>query len=283
MRSIITFGLAILVSVTLSLEAHGQSRKGRTASRRSAKSAAKPSAASANAARAVTTPSGLTYLITHRGEGKQPQTGEVVIVHYTGTLTNGVKFDSSRDGNEPLAFKLGAAQVIKGWDEGFARLRVGDQAILVIPPHLAYGARGAGGGVIPPDATLIFIVELIDVKATSLADMLLKTLDAKGIEVMVARFHELWSNLGQDIYTSESDLNGFGYRLLAKKRNREAIEVFKLNVEVYPQSANVYDSLAEAYATSGDKPRAIENYQKALELDPQLPSAKKALQVLTGN
>lgn len=282
MRSIITFGLAILVSITLSLEAQGQSRKGRTASRRSAKSAAKPSAASAHAARSTTTRSGLTYLFTHQGEGKQPQSGEVVIVHYTGTLTNGVKFDSSRDRNEPFAFKLGVGQVIKGWDEGIAQMHVGDLAILVIPPQLAYGARGAGG-VIPPNATLIFIVELLDVKATSLADVLSKTLEAQGVEAMVARFHELWSNIGHDIYSSESDLNGFGYRLLAKKRNREAIEVFKLNVEVYPQSANVYDSLAEAYVASGDKQRAIENYQKALELDPQLPSAKKALQALTGN
>ena len=78
-------------------------------------------------------------------------------------LTNGVKFDSSRDNGEPIQFPLCTGRVIKGWDEAFSNLRVGDQAILVIPANLAYGSRGAGG-VIPPDATLIFVVELVEVK-----------------------------------------------------------------------------------------------------------------------
>jgi peptidylprolyl isomerase len=114
-------------------------------------------------ATAITTPSGLTYLITKKGTGRQPKKGNTVVVQYTGMLTNGVKFDSSRDNAEPFQFTLGIGQVIKGWDEGFSNLRVGDQAILVIPPTLAYGSKGAGG-VIPPDATLIFVVELVDVK-----------------------------------------------------------------------------------------------------------------------
>ena len=119
-------------------------------------------------AAAITTPSGLTYLITKKGMGRQPKKGETVIVHYTGMLTNGVEFDSSRDRNEPFEFKLGTGKVIKGWDEGFSNLRVGDHAILVIPSDLAYGSRGAGG-VIPPDSKLIFVVELVDVKSESLA------------------------------------------------------------------------------------------------------------------
>lgn len=113
---------------------------------------------------AVKTPSGLTYLITHKGTGALAKPGQTVSVHYTGTLTNGIKFDSSRDRNEPISFVLGAGRVIKGWDEGIGKMRIGDQAILVIPPDIAYGTRGAGGGVIPPDATLIFIVELVDAK-----------------------------------------------------------------------------------------------------------------------
>jgi len=112
---------------------------------------------------AITTASGLTYAITHRGEGRQPLAGETVVVNYTGLLGNGKKFDSSLDRGQPFSFKLGVGQVIKGWDEGIGKLHVGDQATLIIPPQLAYGARGAGG-VIPPDATLIFIVELLDVK-----------------------------------------------------------------------------------------------------------------------
>lgn len=86
-----------------------------------------------------------------------------MILNYTGTLANGLKFDSSHDRNEPLTFKLGAGQVIKGYDEGLSKLRVGDQAILVIPGKLGYGPAGIPN-VIPPDATLIFIIEVVDAK-----------------------------------------------------------------------------------------------------------------------
>lgn len=115
---------------------------------------------------AVTTPSGLTYLITKKGTGPLLKAGDTVILNYTGTLTNGVKFDSSHDRGEPLAFKLGGGRVIKGWDEGVSKLRVGDQAILVIPGKLAYGPNGIAN-VIPPDATLIFVIEVLDVKVQS--------------------------------------------------------------------------------------------------------------------
>ena len=119
---------------------------------------------------AITTPSGLTYLITKKGTGRQLKAGDTVILNYTGTLTNGMKFDSSHDRDRPLEFKLGAGRVIKGWDEGVAKLRVGDHAVLVIPGKLAYGPKGVPN-VIPPDATLIFIIEVIDVKATSLTEV----------------------------------------------------------------------------------------------------------------
>ena len=114
-------------------------------------------------AAAITTPSGLTYLITKKGTGPQLKAGDTVILNYTGTLTNGVKFDSSHDHNEPFSFKLGAGRVITGWDEGVAKLHVGDHAILVIPGKLAYGPKGIPD-VIPPDATLIFIIEVVDAK-----------------------------------------------------------------------------------------------------------------------
>lgn len=112
---------------------------------------------------AVTTESGLTYIITKKGDGAQVKAGDEVIVNYTGMLTNGAKFDSSLDRNEPFSFTVGAGLVIKGWDEGLQKLRVGDHAILTIPAEIGYGARGAGG-VIPPNATLIFIIEVLGVK-----------------------------------------------------------------------------------------------------------------------
>ena len=111
-------------------------------------------------AKEVTTPSGLKYVELHEGTGATPKTGQKVVVHYTGTLEDGTKFDSSRDRNQPFDFKLGAGQVIKGWDEGLSTMKVGGRRKLIIPPDLGYGARGAGG-VIPPNATLIFDVELL--------------------------------------------------------------------------------------------------------------------------
>ena len=109
------------------------------------------------------TESGLRYQIIQKGSGKQAEKGKKVSVHYQGALDNGMVFDSSYKRKEPIDFTLGIGQVIEGWDEGIALLQVGDKARFVIPSYLGYGSRGAGG-VIPPDATLVFDVELMDVK-----------------------------------------------------------------------------------------------------------------------
>ena len=97
------------------------------------------------------------------GTGAEAKAGQTVSVHYVGTLTDGKKFDSSRDRGKPFEFKLGAGQVIKGWDQGVAGMKIGGLRKLTIPPHLGYGARGAGG-VIPPNATLVFEVELLGLR-----------------------------------------------------------------------------------------------------------------------
>jgi len=108
----------------------------------------------------VTTASGLQYIDVVVGSGDTPSQGAMVSVHYTGWLTSGKKFDSSYDRNAPFRFKLGQGQVIKGWDEGVASMSKGGKRRLILPPELAYGTRGAGN-TIPPDATLVFDVELI--------------------------------------------------------------------------------------------------------------------------
>jgi len=114
----------------------------------------------------ITTPSGLQYDDTTVGDGAEAKAGQDVTVHYTGWLYNdgqqGAKFDSSKDRNDPFGFSLGAGMVIKGWDEGVAGMKIGGKRTLIIPPQLGYGARGAGG-VIPPNATLKFDVELLGV------------------------------------------------------------------------------------------------------------------------
>jgi len=110
----------------------------------------------------MTTDSGLVYEELTEGQGEVAQAGRRVSVHYTGWLTNGTKFDSSKDRNEPFDFPLGAGHVIRGWDEGVQGMKVGGARKLTIPPQLGYGGRGAGG-VIPPNATLVFEVELLEI------------------------------------------------------------------------------------------------------------------------
>jgi peptidylprolyl isomerase len=115
----------------------------------------------------LTTASGLQIIDSKEGTGATPQTGQTCVMHYTGWLyengQKGKKFDSSVDRNEPFEFKIGVKQVIAGWDEGVGSMKVGGKRTLIIPPALGYGARGAGG-VIPPNATLMFDVELLAVK-----------------------------------------------------------------------------------------------------------------------
>jgi FKBP-type peptidyl-prolyl cis-trans isomerase FkpA len=122
-----------------------------------------PAPQSSQPAKEITMPDGLKITDDQVGTGTEAQAGKTVSVHYTGWLLDGTKFDSSKDRNQPFSFPLGRGQVIKGWDEGVAGMKVGGKRTLVIPPDLGYGARGAGG-VIPPNATLKFEVELLDVK-----------------------------------------------------------------------------------------------------------------------
>lgn len=110
----------------------------------------------------ITTPSGLQYLDVTIGNGDTAQAGQTVTVHYTGWLTDGSKFDSSKDRNDPFQFNLGAGEVIRGWDEGVQGMQVGGVRKLTIPASLGYGARGAGRDI-PPNATLVFEVELLGV------------------------------------------------------------------------------------------------------------------------
>ena len=147
-----TLILVLIVSVAL----FAQTKK-------PAKGSPKTDGPTAVTGKPVTTASGLQYWDIKKGTGKLAEKGKNVSVHYTGWLTDGKEFDSSRDSGEPIQFDLGTGQVIKGWDEGIAGMKVGGKRQLRIPPALGYGARGAGSAI-PPNATLVFDVELMGVK-----------------------------------------------------------------------------------------------------------------------
>jgi peptidylprolyl isomerase len=114
----------------------------------------------------IVTESGVKYYDIEEGDGRVPNLGEEITVHYTGWLEDGTRFDSSLLQGQPIPFVLGTGQVIAGWDEGFTDMKIGGKRQLIIPPELAFGEAGSGGGVIPPNATLIFEMELLDVSVT---------------------------------------------------------------------------------------------------------------------
>jgi FKBP-type peptidyl-prolyl cis-trans isomerase FkpA len=128
-----------------------------------ATTAPKTAAAHTKPAKTVTLPDGLKYTDVVVGKGARPMPGRTAVVHYVGTFPDGKKFDSSRDRNEPLEFPLGAHKVISCWDEGVATMRVGGRRKLICPPGIAYGAKGYPGAI-PPNATLLFDVELLGLK-----------------------------------------------------------------------------------------------------------------------
>ncbi len=229
----------------------------------------------------VTTPSGLKYIVIEKKDGVKAEEGKAVEVHYTGYLLDGKVFDSSIDRNEPIEFVLGKDPIIKGWIEAISIMNTGDKLRLIIPPDLAYGKNGSGN-VIPPDATLVFDVELISVSEpkTPISDMLMLTCIQKDVNAAVEQYWELKSS-GGDMYNfKENQLNSLGYQLLQLGKTKDAIVILQLNAEVYPNSANVYDSLGEAYMIDGNKELAANNYNKSLELNPKNDNARKMLENL---
>ena len=162
----------------------------------------------------VTTSSGLQYAIIAPGSGPQPEPGQVVIAHYTGTLPDGTVFDTTRKDGKPFAFTLDRKQVIKGWDEGFALLHVGDKAVFVIPAALAYGDQTRGP--IPANSTLRFEVELVELKGRALADLLQETIDTAGLDATKQKFSESKAGGFAGLHVDEGQLNGLGYRYLGK-------------------------------------------------------------------
>lgn len=229
----------------------------------------------------VATSSGLKYIVMKTGTGKQAKNGKAVEVHYTGYLTDGKKFDSSRDRGVPIEFTLGEGQVIKGWDEGIALMRVGGKMRLIIPPELGYGSK-AIGDLIPANSTLIFDVELMSVHKPlkPIIDTMLLVIMDKGVKQAIEVYYDLRDEYEKDYDFKEAQLNTLGYQLMQGGKVKDAIEIFKLNVEQFPDSFNTYDSLGEGYMTDGNTKLAIKNYEKSLELNPNNENGKKMLEKL---
>jgi tetratricopeptide (TPR) repeat protein len=229
----------------------------------------------------IATKSGLKYLVLAKGTGAHAELNKNVEVHYTGYLLDGKVFDSSVERGDPIEFILGTGQVIPGWDEGIALMNVGDKLRLIIPSNLAYGEKGAGK-VIPPNSTLIFDVELMGIgdPKPSIYEPIMELVLADSIPAAVNKYHELKKNNPNDYNFKETQLNGFGYQLLQIGKIDQAIAMFKLNIESYPESANVYDSLGEAYMIKGNKEEAIANYEKSLKLNPKNKNAEDNIKKL---
>ncbi len=235
----------------------------------------------------TTTESGLKYFLTQKGDGVEIDSGSIVIQHYTVWLSNGKMLDSSREPNWPFASEFPSDGIIKGSNEAISIMNIGDRGIFIMPYYLAYGEKG--DSEIPPKETLIFDIEIIKTVDKLLEKELNNVLYANyeidsllKVEQTIDKFHELKQSGFQDIWVDQYALNAIGYTMLRHKYLKEAVEVFKLNVKEYPDSANAYDSLGEAYMKLGKTELAIVNYRKSLELNPKNTHAIKMLENLEG-
>ncbi len=229
------------------------------------------------------TASGLKYKIVQKGNGPKAEEGKEICLHGIGSFPDGKIFWNSRDPNDPFYFVLGVDGVIKGCSEGVALMRVGDRFIFTLPPELGYGEKGSGT-TIPPNATLIFDYEILSVETpkTPIAATLYPIINEKGISQAISTYLWLKKDKSAEYNFREDQLNTLGYKLLSDKKIKEAIANLELNAAAYPESANVYDSLGEAYLADEHKDKAIENYEKSLQLNPKNENAAEMIKKIKG-
>ncbi|MHB8054182.1 MAG: FKBP-type peptidyl-prolyl cis-trans isomerase [Candidatus Aminicenantales bacterium] len=229
------------------------------------------------------TASGLKYTIVALGNGPKAETGKEICLHGIGSFPDGKIFWNSRDPNDPFYFVLGVDRVIKGCSEGVALMRVGDRFIFTLSPELGYGEKGSGSAI-PPNAILIFDYEILSVEApkTPIAATLYQIINEKGISQAVSTYLWLKKDKSAEYNFREDQLNTLGYKLLADRKIKEAVAILELNAAAYPESANAYDSLGEAYLADEQKDKAVENYEKSLKLNPKNENAAEMLKKIKG-
>jgi len=233
-----------------------------------------------------TTSSGLRYYFTHKGSGPALKPGKVAIWHYGLTLTDGKKIDNSWDRGRPLGEIYPSKRIIKGTTEALSLMHIGDRGIFIMPAAIAYGEKGSRG-VIPPNATLVFDMELVDIKEKALAPILDSVLYDKAdtahanphVTEVVNTYKALAKQGLDNVYTSEDDINVIAYSLM-DKHSVEALVLFKFNAKLYPTSWNIFDSLAEGYMATGNNKLAIKYYKKSLALNPANDNAVDKLKQL---
>lgn len=234
----------------------------------------------------ITTASGMKYFFKAKGSGPAFIPGQLAILDYILTLADGKQIDATADRGTPFAAQV-PGKLIKGFNEAIPLMHIGDRAVFILPPDIAYGEKGTGP--IPPNATLVFDITLLDTKAKSLGMVLDSILFAKPVtadskpqmDTVLKTFNALKKAKFKDLYVSENDLNTIGYEII-KKYPADAVELFKLNVKMYPKSYNAYDSLAEGYMDMGDKKQAIKNYKKSLKLNPKNTNATDMINKMQG-
>jgi FKBP-type peptidyl-prolyl cis-trans isomerase len=231
--------------------------------------------------RVIRTSSGLVCVVTKQGNGRQPKPGEIVVLRSTVILPDGGEFRRPRADGKPVWYWLLPDRQPPGLVEAMTLLHIGDSAVLVLPAPLGYGGNGRSGNpAVPPNSALTYIVDILDVKSNDVAAMMLETIEKSGVDAGIKQYRDLQQRGFPNLYTDQDQMDGLGFRLLESGDAEGAIKILELDVEAYPDSAKVYDSLGEAYAKSGDKTRAIENYKKALAIDPTLETSIKALEEL---
>lgn len=216
----------------------------------------------------ITTDSGLKYYIVEEGTGEKVEEGKEVTLHGIGTFENGEVFWETRESNSPFYFITGTNSVIKGVEEGVNKMRVGDRWIFILPPEIAYGNRKRDP--IPPNSTLIFDYEILDVSdpKKSIADTLSKVIKSDGINKALDLYAELKNQ--EDVFNFRTDeLNGLGYKFIKEEKYELSKIVLELNAKEHPNDFNVWDSLGEIYMILGEDILAIESYKRSLELYPK--------------
>lgn len=220
----------------------------------------------------ITTASGLQYRFTKLGKGAKPETGDLLIMHGVGTLTNGKEFWNTRTYNDPFEYFLGLDSVIKGFAEGMREVHGGDRVIMTMPANIAYGARGSGNDI-PPNSTLVFDYEILEIKKLAIARVLIDGLAAGTIDDAIAKAKAL-PNL-KSYYVSAGTLWSAASKA-ERKHAGDGEKVYAFGITLLPKAYELHQGLAVAQAKRNAIADAIKSYETALKLNPKKTPDQKS-------